>query len=231
MVAASLWEQNDGLDDRTAERFVQSVAPLDRAAQRQAVVLTDAYLASYLSAELGRRIPPRGLDADQFSGPAVRSGVDGSDLWFRPVVTTRAAITRGRDYADARAEGRARSIATARTNVALAARAASREILSTTEEVTGYRRVTSGKSCALCVSATAKTYRSSELLPIHSSCDCVTEPVVLGRRELPRPAPEVRDDPTVTEMVTDGRDVVKVVDHDEMGPLLWQVDHEFEPMH
>jgi hypothetical protein len=226
LLVGAAYDANDGLDDGAAERFAAQASPSDLAAQRQAVALTDAYMAAYLSTELDRPIRPRGLDPAQFSD---LRGV-GSDLWLRSIVTARAAISRGRDYADARAEGRARALAAARTNVALASRAASREILTTTEEVMGYRRVTSGKSCALCVSAAGKVYRTSALMPIHGGCDCVTEPTVLGKREIPRPTPEVVDEPGVTEMVTRGEDVVKVVEHDELGPLLWRADHDFAPM-
>lgn len=224
---ARAWDDQDGLDDITAERFAQMAARSDIVAKRQATTLTDAYHAAYLSAELGRRVRPKGLDPDQFV--EVR-GAGQQEVWLRSMVTARAAVTRGRDYLDARREGRARAVATARTNIALVSRVASREILARIEEVTGYRRVTSGKTCALCASAAARIYRKSDLLPIHSSCDCSVEAVVVGRKEIPRPTPEVRDEPGVTEMVERGQPVVKVVQHNELGPMLWQADHDFAAM-
>ncbi len=222
LIVALAWDQTEGIDDDAAARFSRRVGPVDTALQQQAVTLADAYIASYLSLELARGVRPLGLDLAQL---VTRRGVEG--LWSRPVVTARAAISRGRDYADARAEGRARAMATGRTNVALAARASSAQAM-TENGVTRYRRVTAGRCCALCAAASTKTYRSEALMPLHPGCSCVTEAIVdTGRADRPRPAPTVEDSPEVAAMATKGESVVKVVEHDELGPLLWQAGQAF----
>lgn len=204
------WDSTDGIDDAAAEAFSAMAQPIALAAQRRSVVLADAYLAAWLSVALRRIVRPRGLDIGALTGEAVRNG--GTDVYRRPIITARAAITRGRSYSEARAEGRARAVANARTDVALSARAAARDVMASTPEVVGYRRVTGGKACALCIGATKGTYASETLMPIHDNCTCGVEPVIEG---------------TAGTVVADG---VKVVNHDELGPLLWQADHEFAEM-
>ncbi len=222
LTVALAWDQTQGIDDVAAARFSRSVESVDVAMQQQAVALADAYIASYLSLELARGVRPRGLDLAQL---VTRRGAEG--LWSRPVVTARAAITRGRDYTDARAEGRARAMATGRTNVALAARASSAQAM-TEDGVTRYRRVTASRCCALCAAASTKTYRSEALMPLHPGCSCVTEAIVdTGRADRPRPAPVVEDSPEAAAMAVEGEPVVKVVEHDELGPLLWQAGQAF----
>lgn len=211
-VIALRWDAHDGLDDEVAARFASDATPIALNAQRQAAYLADGYLAAFLSTQLGRRITPQGFDPDEFTGPAVRSGSSPRDVWQRSVVTARAAIARGRDYTDARAEGRARAMMTARTDVALTARAVTASVTGRTEEVTGYRRVLGSKPCELCVGAAAKTYRKQDLMPIHASCSCGVEPVT-GPVEMTEP------------------DEVKVVQHDELGPMLWQPEHDFAVLH
>lgn len=205
------WDSVEGLDDETADRFASLAGPVALAAQRQAAYLTDAYLAAYLTRELGVLIPPRGVDPEEFTGAAVR-GVAPDDVWRRSVVTARAAITRGRDYVDARAEGRARAAMTARTEVALSARAVTAAVTGSVEQVTGYRRVLGGQPCKLCASAAAKTYRKGDLMPLHASCSCGVAPV-FGPVE------------------TTESDEVKVVQHEELGSMLWQPEHDFAELH
>lgn len=220
-MVGSSWDAVEGIDDDAAERFAARAAPVSEAAQRRMVALSSAYVAAYLTMETG--VPRRPLDL----AVVVRNGVDPVELWKRSIVTARAAIARGRDYAAARAEGRARAVATARTNVALAARAASGAAMKS-YEVARYRRVLGMAPCALCVSAAAKDYASSTLMPIHGGCSCGIEPQVeTRRRAIPRPIPAVNDSPEVTAMVADGLQVAKVVEHDELGPLLWQAGHAF----
>jgi hypothetical protein len=207
---AVTWDSAEGLDDAAAERFAVSAAPVGLAAQRTAVYLADGYLAAYL------RQPPQALDPDDFSGPAIRNGADPRDVWKRSVVTARAAIARGRDYADARGEGRARAMATARTDVALSARAVTTVVLTRSPGVTGYRRVLGAEPCKLCVTAAAKTYRSEVLMPLHGGCSCGVAPVI-GTED--------------TETVPESEVEIKVVEHDELGPMLWQADHDFAELH
>jgi hypothetical protein len=199
------WDSADGLDDDTAERWATAAAPIGLAAQRSALYLTDGYLAAYLG------VVPQGFDPDEFSGAALRNGAPPRDVWERSVVTARAAIARGRDYPDARTEGRARAMATARTDVALTARAASREILRRHDVVVGYQRVVGANACELCAAAAGQFHRSDDLMPLHGSCSCGTEPVLRTR---------------TTEVPSEPEDV-KIVEHDELGPMLWNANHDF----
>jgi hypothetical protein len=203
------WDSTDGIDDAAAETFSTRAQPVALAAQRRSVALADAYLAAWLSAELRRMVRPRGLDIEALTGEAVRNG--GTDVYRRSIITARAAITRGRSYSEARAEGRARAVATASTDVALSARAAVRDVMASTPQVVGYRRVIGGKACVLCIGAQG-IYASDTLMPIHDNCTCGVEPVMEG---------------TAGTAVGDG---VKVVEHGELGPLLWQANHEFAEM-
>lgn len=132
------------------EGFVTSAVTPTLAGQRAAALLTIAYAQR----STGQRFD---IDPDDHIGAVLR-GVPIEAQYGR-------AVNQARDAGEAR-----RLIeVTAFTGVQMAMRSAFR---ASVPQGTRYRRVLSGNSCPRCTEAAAKTYASSDLLPIHAHCDC-----------------------------------------------------------
>lgn len=237
--AAQAWDDLGSYDDADVARYVATVAPLVVAAQAQAAVLTDAYLAI----EGGRA--PLGIDTATVTGGAVRAGAGPDVVYRRSFVDVWQALGNGTDWADAVSAGRARAEATAHTDVQLAMRATANEVMRADERIVGYRRVVSGASCAVCVSASGQRYHRERLLPIHPHCDCTVAPIYASRdpgRVLNRQrvrdleaggGPESWRERGITVsggevLAADGEQLRTAVhEHGELGPLLANADHAF----
>lgn len=236
--AARAWDDLGSYDEADVDRYLAQTLPVVGASQSQAVILTDAYMAS----ELGRS--PIGLDVAALTGAGVRNGVDPAEVYRRPFVQVWKALADGTDWVDAVGAARARVSAVAETDVQLSMRAAARDVIGRSPGVVGYRRVLTGKSCALCATASTQRYHREQLLPIHDRCDCSVAPVhgnrdpgrVVNRRLLndlkANGGPEPWKDRGIS--VEDGRVVkdgspleVAVHEHGELGPVLADADHEF----
>lgn len=146
--------------------WLAEVVPLVLDTQRAVVADTDAFLALDAGLATGTDTRPWGLDADRLVGRVARRGTFLEDVYARTLLAT-AGTTRGRLE---------RELA---TDVSLARREATWIHTAGDPRVVGHRRVLSpgGKNCALCVVASTRTYRSSDLAPIHSHCGCTTQPV------------------------------------------------------
>lgn len=205
------WDDLGSYDESDVDRFLSRATPVVAASQAHAVALTDAYFA----AETGRS--PLGLPLDSLTGAGARNGTPPADVYRRPFVQVWAALAKGTLWADAVSAGGARVASAASTDVQLSMRAASREIGLRDGRITGFRRVLSGKSCALCASASTRTYSRGDLLPIHGNCDCTVAPII-GRRDpgARSPQPVQQDGPAPA-----------VHEHGELGPVLTDADHEF----
>ncbi len=221
-----LWDRLGSVAD--LDPFATAAAALSAAAQSQTVALVAGYLAAYLDTA------PVSVDAVE-----IRAGVDLADVYRRPGITARAALSGGQDFLDAMAKARVRAVSAATTDVALAHRAAATTLMGNDQRVVGYRRVLTGASCKLCATASTQRYRVDRLMPIHNHCDCRVAPIVgtedpghvINRRLLDRlkdAGPDYwRDhgfvdpdgnpvDPTEIGAVTDA--VVR--EHGELGPVL-----------
>lgn len=241
-----LWDAVGGLDDQAADEFVRQAVTIVLGAERTTASLTAAYL-SQLIAELASTPPaPARLDLATVTGRALRAAPP-AEVYARPVVTARKAIAEGRSLVEALAAGRARATSTAATDVALAHRAAAVAVMAGDDRVVGYRRVLTGRSCALCATASTQRYHRHTLAPIHAHCDCRVAPLV-GDQD---PGQVINDDlldrlreaggsrywrqrgVTVDEhghlvVGDDGRRLeVATKEHGELGPVLVDRDHHF----
>lgn len=154
--------------------FIARVVPVSVGSQRSMAALTNAYLQAAL------RSPARPISLDTVTGPALRGGVPSSTLYVRPIKTLRQAIATGKPGPDAMDMALRRLTDIAAADLQLAKTHTSRQVLSQTPTVTGYRRVLSGRGqhCALCVLASTQRYRSFDLLPMHPNCQCSVAPIV-----------------------------------------------------
>lgn len=165
-----IWDRLGGLTDSHAERAAVALAEQANLATLATVQLVEALVVA-TGRLAGEDIDPD-LDPDDLTGPALR-GVDPMEEWTRPVVTARVAISEGSDFDAAMALGRHRAQTLSLTDAVLAQRAA-----MTRSKVVGYRRVLTGKSCALCAAASTQRYHSDSLMPIHQHCDCGIAPII-----------------------------------------------------
>lgn len=170
LTVGTLWDRLAGLDEESLRAFAAAAALSSTAAQQQTVALFDAYLAVMLGGRPVGLSPGRVLEQ-------VRNGVPAAEVYARPVVTARAAVSEGRPVVDALRAGRARAVSAAETDVVLAQRQAMVDE-AVASRVAGWRRTLTGRSCALCATASTQRYRTSELMPIHSHCDCGVAPIV-----------------------------------------------------
>ena len=125
-------------------------------------------------------------------------------------------------------------------DIAMAGRDAHHAAMAKTPaRVTGYRRVLhpeltrTGKSCGLCVVASTRVYKKSELMPIHNLCKCEQVEIVNGLD--PGDQINFEDLETLYDEAGgtyDGRALKEqdyvVFDHPELGPILRNAKHSQE---
>lgn len=167
---AALWDQHGGLTDAELAAFVARALPTMRGAETTQARLTTGYLTTLRRQTLGSA-PTVNLDVRDIIGANLR-GVDPAEVFARPTVTARTAISDGHDFLQAMRLGRLRATELAQTNVMLTQRAATVAMQGTDKRVVGYRRVLTGDSCVLCATASTQRYHKGQLHPIHSHCDC-----------------------------------------------------------
>jgi hypothetical protein len=158
--------------DPDRDRFVALVVPVVLAGQRQVSALTDAYLAQVLTTTLGRPVRPSGPSSD-YPRPTAPA-----EVYARPYVAVRTALSEGTRYPEAVAVGLERLKDITATDIQLAKTHTARSSF-TRNGVQRYQRVLTGsQSCALCYVASTQTYSRADLLPIHPGCDCSVAPVI-----------------------------------------------------
>lgn len=178
----------DELDLSFARWLVAAVALTSRA-QAATVALSDAYLAAFVSEELGRAVDPVGLDVAAFAGRST-TGRPLAELFDPTLASVKRALAGGRPPEQASAIGRARATSSASFETDEAGRAALDEAMSSSKRVRGWRRVTAGRACGACLaSSTGKVQKPAERLLVHPHCHCTKEPVVEGAPdEIRRPS-------------------------------------------
>lgn len=180
------WQQNvtlTSLDKSHAVWLAGTVAALAQA-QRAGVNLTAAYLAAFISSEVGRRVDPPNVDATRFAGFAE----DGQPLAVplsKTLIGVKAALKDGKAPTDALAEQAHRAVRLVSSAVTSAPRAALADQIATHPMIEGWRRVTRG-GCGACLAAAAHGYQRHEPMQVHSHCHCTAEPVL---RDVPDRAP------------------------------------------
>lgn len=172
----SLWDQLGGLDDAAQQRFIDQAVATMQAAETASARLTESYLDVLAQQTLGRAARGAAIDLRQIIGKALR-GVEPADVYARPTVTARTAISEGSDLVTALGLGRQRATTLAETDITLTQRSATVAKLGQDPRVVGYRRALTGDSCILCATASTQRYHSGDLMPIHDHCDCGTVPI------------------------------------------------------
>lgn len=207
-LVAGAWASLTEYRDPDVDRFAAAVVPVVVAAARQIGSLTDAYFARLEGVALGAPARPLGIPTAVLDPSAIR-GVAIADVYRRAGVAVWSALADGQKLDVAAARGRDRALVTASTDVQLAKTHASRYVAEQRDSITGYRRVPESGACPLCIQATKRTYRTSELMPIHARCDCDVEPI-FGRRD---------PGPSTAASSADG-EPFDVHTHGELGPVL-----------
>jgi hypothetical protein len=238
------WARLGGPSDTNIEAFLAVVLPLVQGAEVATVRLVAGYMAA-----MARDITGTGTEAaiaiGAVTGEALR-GVAPADVYTRPIITMRAALAAGKEYPDAFRIAQQRASTTAETDVLLAQRAATDEVIRQEPRIVGYRRVLTGRSCAFCATASTQRYHSDNLMPIHDRCDCGIAPIfgtrdpgnVINRGLLGDLKAAARDGGgnrdywdqrhvTVEEDGTVNLPKVAVHEHGELGPVLTDAADHF----
>lgn len=165
--AAILWQARH--NDR--ELTLAELVPLVEAGQRHTVALVDAYLTA-AAREAGLSVRALGLDPSLFVTSVLR-GVPADEVYGRTFGALAGQLEQGAEYDAARLSALGSLDRLVRTDMQMAHTASAHEWMQRSEFVVGYRRVLGpGKNCSLCRSASTRTYRKSDLMPIHERCHC-----------------------------------------------------------
>ena len=154
---------------------IASVTAIVGAGQATVVRLVDAYMATLQTAELGHGAI-LGLDPADYTIAKLR-GVAADVVYGRPFGAYRAFLSQGADEARAVEAAQASVEKLAATDLQLAQTRSAHDWMAGNKYVVGYRRVLNPPSCPLCTVAADRTYRKSDLMPIHEHCDCGVQPL------------------------------------------------------
>lgn len=176
------WRNLDWDDlDSSFRRWLTAAVQTVTFAQGESVRLADAYLAAYLSSELGEAARTVGADPDEYAGRTPRG--DDLRLAFGPaLVAVKMAIAQKRPQRDALLSGMARAVKATRSAVMETSRRALADMMRDDPRVTGARRVTRG-TCGACMALAGELVDEGRRLDSHPHCQCVPEPIVRGVRE------------------------------------------------
>lgn len=173
-----LWLDLGGPDDRRLDEFADAAEAVVNDANRQTAALVEEYVDAYVGTI--SRTPPASADPlalAEYTVDQLRNSIE--NVYRRPGITARKALADGKPFEEAMQLAAKRAGGMAEADIALAHRAAGREAMAR-NGVDGYRRVLTGDSCDLCRVASTQLYRTGDLMPIHTRCDCRIAPVVDG---------------------------------------------------
>jgi hypothetical protein len=147
-----------------------SVAVL-RQGQREAVRLSDVYLARFMTSELRRPVAPTGLSPEDYAG-RTRDGRDLQPLLGLAIVSTKLALGQGRTMPEALNAGAARAVRASNTEVMSASRSSLSDAMQSDERIIGYERVVnSDNPCGACLGLADEGLRATDQdLEIHANC-------------------------------------------------------------
>lgn len=160
------------LDDASAAAWLAQVRPLVDAGRLAGAGLADAYLSTY-GGIVGDPllIPDQGYDLADY-----RQGVTPDDVYMRSVIKARTIISEGNTFQQAMELAAKSALARADTDVMLAARKRTGDVLQA-NNVQGYRRVPDANACAFCLLVSTQRYHVRTLMPIHTRCHCTVAPI------------------------------------------------------
>jgi hypothetical protein len=177
-LAASAWMALSLRDlDASYGRWRSLVGAAVEGVKRQGVTLSDAYLATYVAAELGTHPQLQGLDPSPFVDT-----VDGrslADALTPPLFTVKRALAEGRQ--DALRLGLVRATRVVSEEVLDAPRRALGDLMANEDRVDGWKRVIGANPCGACLAqADGRVHEPTDAFHRHGHCRCVREPVVRG---------------------------------------------------
>lgn len=223
--------------DKDIQKFVRQAVPLVRGSQLSMAELAGTAIAAKASQATGQTIAPVAIPRAKIQD---LRGVAPAEVYARPFVALRTAITEGRSLTEAVriASNRLREIAEGDMQQTFAH--ASREAmqrLPAESRPRYWRRVLQGPdNCALCIVAASNRYTVEDLNPIHPGCDCDVEPV-FGRdeyqaadderlRQVHQAVQELTGRASAGGRSVDYRKLI-VQQHGELGPMLARPLDEF----
>lgn len=174
--ADGIWADFAGLSDAELAAWLEQITPIIQGARLASVEITAGYLRQFLQLTDGISPDVAGFLAEEVAA-GIRNGAAISDVYTRPIITARAAISKGASWVDAMRQGRQRMETTVATDVQLGMRDTVYEYGRRVPQFRAWHRVLApGKVCGLCVAASTQTYYTSGLMPIHDNCDCGVVP-------------------------------------------------------
>ncbi|WP_186783738.1 hypothetical protein [Streptomyces sp. CBG33] len=224
------WTDLGSYRDADARTWRRKHLPTILAGERQVASLTAAYLEQTY-AEIDARAPRVELDLDDVTGRALR-GVDPEEVYNRPFITMRHALSKGADVDDAVAQGKHRLETLVKTDLQLARTHTVRDVGEDLPAVEYTVRVLQGEyDCALCMIASTQRYTKRDLAPIHPGCDCLVKLVkadydpgqVIDEERLERIHDLVEEAVGRSDRggrAVDYRKIIIANDHGEIGPVL-----------
>ncbi|MYT26597.1 hypothetical protein GTW69_41115 [Streptomyces sp. SID7760] len=219
----------DGLGsyrDAAAAEFVARVVPVVLATQQQMGAVTDAYLTALIADMSGTPVSPAGVELSD----ALR-GTPPEEVYRRPFVQTWTDLADGKDFLDARAQGRNRLLSITETDLQLARTHAAQQSMKRSGAKFFRRRLSGGKNCALCTIASTQRYRVENLMPIHPGCHCKPQPLpgdrdpghIIDEALLREAHDAIARDTGQSDpggRAPDYRQIIITREHGEIGPLL-----------
>lgn len=171
-------------DDLAVRRLAKEIGSMVRSAQAAAASNEDAYLTSLIGHLSGKPVRTPGAIADSVIRD-LRKGVDPDRVYERLAVTYRYEVSKGASPEKALGDVLTRAAVMNDYDVALATRAQDRKTLQATHLAVAYRRVihpelSKGGTCGMCIVASDRVYRKSDLMPIHARCWCSVSPILAG---------------------------------------------------
>lgn len=227
LVVADFQSFDGWYSPRLIEEITATVASRVAVGQVGTAQLTDAYLARVTTYVTGRATV--GASVPAVMGKTLRAGVaDHEEVYGRVAAEFRRQRSLGEPDGQALGTSMARARGMVSTDMGLAHQQQTRRF-NKARQVTKYRRVvrpelSASGSCGLCVAASDRVYLSSELLPIHARCKCLTISVTANTDAGSQLNEDTLSDLYTAADSTEGADLkrtrVTVVEHGELGPQL-----------
>lgn len=155
---------------------VTEAADVLRSAQAIAAAASAVYIDD-MSTEYGNHDVPGGRVIPGAFAETAADGRELASLLYHPAVVALTAIRNGAPPRRALAAGGLSLDMIARTEVADAGRVADGVAITARRSMTGYVRMTVGKTCSRCLILAGKRYRWNQGFQRHPRCDCRHIPV------------------------------------------------------
>lgn len=173
-----MWRGVDVDDPASVALFARAGTAMVTAAQQQAVVLSDGYVAAYTSVTLGRRVSPVGVTAGPLLGRTT-AGRPIGEVLTRAAITARVTRAAGGKTADMRQAGTNLLNRRLGTEIQETARGGLYEAMDASPHVSRFAVITGPTRCPTCASIAAQGPRAvGSQVKFHDHCRCILQPVV-----------------------------------------------------